>query len=659
MFSNIWNWINYRIPVSKILQLGLDEEIPGGSSFFFTLGSATLFIFILQMVTGIWQLFYYVPTIDHAYDSLNYLRLFVPYGWLIHGLHYWGASAMVVLVGLHMLRVFIWGAYKKPREMTWLIGIALLLLTIGMSFTGAALPWDERGYWAAEVGTSIAGTVPFLGNGLKFLLVGGKMMGQLTLSRFFILHTAIIPGIAIITIAAHMIAFRKFGSIGPWEKSKRNIKGDFWPDQVSKDIIVAVLLFLLLVTLSAFSPPPFTGPADALDTTFTPKPEWNFLFLYQALKFFPGALEVIGTVGIPTLIIFIFASLPFFDKNPERNPFKRPKMMIGGLVFVVLLLTLTVKGYTSKGNYVKEKTPTKQAQTVSVKKIPKLTASALNGKKIFDSHGCIACHTMSGNGGKIGPNLTQEFQRNRSKDWIIVQLKNSKKHNPKSIMPSFSMLSKKELSDLADYILSHHPAHSSSAANSGNSTESSTNTEASQSQSTTSANPGKMDSKSISASANSRTPGPAAAMIGNVAHGALLFKQDCASCHGNDGKGGVPNPGSLKGVVPKLNPISKDLYSKNPQVFANNIDRYIQHGSIPAGPNPALHMFDYGDTYTFTQQQIANIEAYILNLNDVNRAELQVTTFSPKQYFIIIASIFVFVSLIFIFIGIAKKKRKS
>ena len=639
MATNIWKWINDRIPVAKILQLGLDEEIPGGASFFFTLGSATLFIFILQIVTGIWQLFYYVPTVDHAYDSLNYLRLFVPYGWLIHGLHYWGASAMVVLVGLHMLRVFIWGAYKKPRELTWLIGIALLLLTVGMSFTGAALPWDERGYWAAEVGTSIAGTVPFIGSGLKFLLVGGKMMGQITLSRFFILHTAIIPGLALLMISAHLIAFRKFGSVGPWNENKRKISGNFWPDQVSRDVLIAVLLFLLLVTLSAFSAPPFTGPADPLDTTFTPKPEWNFLFLYQALKFFPGALEVIGTVGIPTLVILIFVSLPFFDRRSERNPLKRPAMMTGGFIFVVLLLTLTITGYNSKVKTIQQPKQNK-AKTF------KLSLSAKAGEKLFAKYGCIACHSMSGKGGKIGPDLTNESQKNRTKEWIITQLTNSKKHFPKSIMPPFTMMNTKQLNNLADYLLSPHQAGSTTSDNSELSGQSGTSS--------------SLSSSTTSKSSNSRkqnVPGPAASMIGNVAHGALLFNQDCESCHGTNGTGGIANPGSDYGKVPALNPISKDLFNKNPQIFANNIDKFIQHGSVPGGPNPALKMFDYGDSYTLTQQQIANIEAYILNLNGINRAQLEVTSFSPKQYFLIISIVFAALCVILIFIGISRKRR--
>ncbi len=644
MASKIWKWVNDRMPIATILQLGLDEEIPGGASFFFTLGSATLFIFILQIVTGVWQLFYYVPTIDHAYDSLTFLRLLVPYGWLIHGLHYWGASAMVVLVGLHMLRAFIWGAYKKPREMTWLIGIALLLLTVGMSFTGAALPWDERGYWAAEVGTSIAGTVPFIGSWLKFLLVGGKIMGQLTLSRFFILHAAILPGIAMITIAAHLIAFRKFGSVGPWSHEKRNIKGDFWPDQVVKDVIIVLVLFLILVALSAFAPPPFTGPADPLDTTFTPKPEWNFLFLYQALKFFPGALEVIGTVGIPTIVILIFVSLPFFDRKPERNPVKRPAMMLGGLVFVVLLLTLTISGYKSKSNI--EQPKVKPASKITAA----LSHSAVKGKILFGTYGCTACHTMSGSGGKIGPDLTNESRTGHSKDWLLVQLKDSKKHNPKSIMPSFSMLNEAQLNQLTDFLLSAHPAGSASSGEAS----------AGSAQMSPAINNSSAGNDTGSAGAENRkqndTPGPAADMIGNVAHGALLFRQDCESCHGENGKGGISNPGADSSTVPQLNPVIKTLYNNDPQTFANNIDPFIQHGSTPAGANPSLRMFDYGDSYTLTQQQIANIEAYILSINGVNRAQIKVTSFSPRQYFYIIASVLIGLALALFIFNLKRKK---
>lgn len=653
--NKIWKWINDRIPVAKVLQLGLDEEIVGGASFFFTLGSATLFVFTLQIVTGIWQLFYYVPTVDHAYDSLNFLRLFVPYGWLIHGLHYWGASAMVVLVGLHMLRVFIWGAYKKPHELTWLFGVVLLLLTIALSFTGAALPWDERGYWATEVGTSIAGTTPFIGNGIKYLLLGGNTIGQLTLSRFFIIHTAIIPAITIMIITFHFAAFRKFGSVGPWNEEKRKIKGDFWPDQVAKDMIIGVLIFLLLVTLAAFVQPPFTGPADPLDTTYAPKPEWNFLFLYQALKFFPGSLERLGTVGIPIIVILIFISIPFLDRKSKRNPLKRPAMMFGGFVFLALLFTLTVMGYNSGLKKSLAETKAKPPTT----KATKLSPAALRGQNIFNTNGCVTCHTISGKGGKIGPNLTDESQKGHTKQWIIVQITNPKSHYSKSIMPPFSMLDTTQLKDLADYLLSPHPESTSnlksSAVENSSSQNNSSGSTSGQSAGSSLSNK-KVNNTSAAISSSGKT-GSAADIIGNVALGGMLFNRFCVSCHGQHGGGGVPNPGSLSGQVPPLNPINKNLYSKNPQTFANNIDKIIQHGAVPPGPNPQLKMLDFGDSNALTQQEIANIEAYVLNLNGVERAEIQITSFSPKEYYIIIASTFVVASIIFVFIGFAKKRK--
>ncbi len=341
-------WFNERLPLGGLIRSALDEKIPGRASFFYTLGSATLFVFALQVVTGIWQLFYYVPTTDHAYASLSFLRIQVPYGWLMHGIHYWGANIMAILIALHMIRVFIWGAYKKPRELTWLIGVLFLFLTAGLIFTGAALPWDETGYWASEVGTSIAGTVPLIGNFLEKFLRGGDSMGQLTLSRFFTFHVALIPALAFIIIFFHLIAFRKYGSVGPWKESKRRKIGEFWPDQVAIDLIVSGFIFMFMVWLSAFTPAPFSGPADPSDVAFEPKPEWNFLFLYQLLKVFKGPFEIVGTVVIPTIIVAILVIVPFIDRNESQSPGKRIGMMIGGLLFVGFVLAYTIIGFNSK-----------------------------------------------------------------------------------------------------------------------------------------------------------------------------------------------------------------------------------------------------------------------------------------------------------------------
>jgi ubiquinol-cytochrome c reductase cytochrome b subunit len=617
-FLNIGRWINERWPVAALLRLGFEEDMPGGASFAYIFGSATLILFLLQVVTGICQLFYYVPTIDHAYDSLSYLRTEVPFGWLIHSLHYWGASAMVLLIGLHMVRVFIWGAYKHPRELTWLVGVSLLLVTLGISFTGPTLAWDERGYWVAEVGTSIAGTVPVVGDWVKQLLCGGTTMGQLTLSRFFILHIAILPGILMVLIGIHLIAFRRFGISGPWDEPKRKHIGLFWPDQILDDTVIATLLCFILIALAVYASAPITGPADPLDTSYVPKPEWNFLFLYQALKFFPGRLEPIGTVGIALFIILLLVFLPFIDHRPERNPKKRPFAMAGGLIFIIIVLALAIAGYYSKG--------TKSVQTPSkpVASVAYMSESAREGAELFQSLGCTGCHRVNGIGGTAGPDLSNELLKGRSRRWLTTQIQNPKVNDPQTIMPAFSSLTHQQINALVDYLQSLQysavppPAVTSSFAS------------------------GKEKTVPMHAAIPTSVtkamyplgpPGPAAAIIGSANHGAIIFKQECESCHGPQGTDKIPNPGSDDGTVPSLNPVDRSLFSPDPRVFAENIDRFIQHGSIPNGKNPQFHMPAFGDTNTMTQQAISQIEAYILHLNGVDRAQLAHPGIQPIHFF--------------------------
>lgn len=651
MLLEIKKWFTERLPLGGMIDAMFDEKIPGGASFFYSLGSGTLFVFALQVLTGIWQLFYYVPTIDHAYASVSYIRINVSYGWLINGIHYWGANIMAVLVALHIIRVFVWGAYKKPRELTWLIGVLLLLLVAGLIFTGAALPWDERGYWATEVGTSIAGTVPLIGGFMQKFLIGGESMGQLTLSRFFAFHAVIVPILSITFIIFHLVAFRKHGSVGPWKESRRIKTGDFWPDQVGIDLIVSGFIFVLIVWLSAYYPPPFTGPADPSDTAFEPKPEWNFLFLYQLLKFLKGPLEVIGSVGIPTIIIILFVIVPFIDRKASFNPMKRPGMMIGGFLFVSFVLTFTIIGYYSKppGNSQSTITTstdsTNMVQTSPVSYTLSPTAQA--GKAAFNTNGCVACHMIGGEGGKIGPDLTSEYGNNRSKQWLIDQLINSKKHYPNSVMPLYSTLTQQQLDNLVAYLNTPHQLSASK-----------------DSIVVPIVVRNKMNTDSIKGIEKEETrmkleklglPGEAASIIGNVSVGQKLFETNCVSCHGQVGIGGIPNFGSRFGVVPALNPVSEVLFSKSPKQFAENIDRFIQHGSIPSGSNPSLRMFAYGDSYTLTQPEIANIEAYILDLNNVNRAQIKAPD-SAFTFFYVVFSVYLAIILLAIIFWIRTQK---
>ncbi len=250
----------------------------------------------------------------------------------------------------------------------------------------------------------------------------------------------------------------------------------------------------------------------------------------------------------------------------------------------------------------------------------------------------MACHLMSRSGEKIGPDLTNEYMRNRSKQWLIAQITNSKAHYPNSVMPNYTMLSTEQLGNLAEYLNSAHPEGTKTSTDSL-STVASANTKIS---ADSLVDYTKMKLQKLGA------PEEAASIIGNVVVGRKLFVNNCASCHGVDGKGGEPNYGSKFGVVPALNPVNNALFNKEPQQFADNIDKFIQHGSVPNGSNPALKMFDYGDSYSLTQPQIANIEAFILRLNHVNRAQIESPN-SAKMFFYIASILYLVLMLLLIF----------
>ncbi len=633
MWVSVKTWINERLPIGPVVRWSLEEDIPGGAGFAYVFGSANVILFLLLAVTGVLQLFYYVPTTDHAYESVMYVRLQVAFGWLMHGLHYWCAQAFVVFVGLHLAQVFIWGAYKNPRQMTWLTGVILLLLVAAFAFTGPLLAWDQLGYWAAEVGTSIMGTVPWIGDFLQRFTRGGETMGQATLSRFFIFHVAILPALLVGFIVLHLAAFRQFGGAGSWRAERQRQIGKFWPDQVYKDILVAALIIVVLIGLCVFWRAPITGVADPLGRSLTPKPAWNFLFLYQALKSFRGPWEVLGTVGVPLAIVLLLFFLPFYDRNPERSPRRRPIAIAGGTALVVLILVLTVLGQVSQppspGASAAPGTPqgtppepAAQAEPNKLAVMPSQKAASANvqkGQELYQSTGCAACHKINGQGGVAGPDLSNEGSKGRSADWLVTQTRNPKANNPASIMPPYPALSQEQLENLAAYLLSLRGGAEKPAA--GEKKE-------------LPAVATGAESQQLPMSGKQGPPGEAATLIGGVKLGHMLFADYCSSCHGPEGTDKVPNPGSEKGTVPGLNPINPGLFSDDPSAFAAQIDRIIQHGSLPQGPHPAIYMPAYGYGMTLTQPQIAAIEAHILDLNGVDRARIEHPGMSPRRFFV-------------------------
>jgi len=619
MFSRFNSWINERWPLSAFIRIALEEEMAGGSSFAYVFGSAALVIFLLQAVTGIWQLLYYIPTLAEGYNSLNYLRTEVPFGWLIHGLHYWGANAMIILVLLHISQVFIWGAYKSPHELQWITGVFLFLLTMAMSLTGGALPWDKRSYWLVEVASSAAGSIPVAGDLIRRIMLAGGVIGQLTLSRFFILHAAMLSGALTMIVVIHIVALRKAGNAGPWNEKKRAHKGPFWPDQVFKDGLAASLVIVILIGLCFFSPPPYAGMADPLDASYVPKPEWNFLFFYEALKYFPGRLEVIATMGIPLMGTLVLLLVPFIDRSVERSPSRRPAAMVCWIAGIIMFIGLTLAGAYSNTEGIAPlpapvSTP-KAAAPVS------LSAGEKEGRDIVNAQGCLACHTIGGVGGKIGTDLSAEGLKGHSREWLQDQLNDPKKHNPASVMPSFSALGQVMIGQIIDYLLSLKESTSATAVSL------------------------IQPPAAITSDGPHGQKGKAATIIGSVDHGAILFGKNCSSCHGIRGTGGIANTGSKDGKVPPLNPIDRDEFSSDPNVFAAKIDLYIQHGSRPEGRNPVFSMLSFGDTNALTQQQIADLEAYILHLNGVDRGMIKNPGVTPDIFFIVTVFAFSLIGL--------------
>lgn len=210
MATKILNWLDERLGLRAIYDVTLDRKVPK-VNWWFTLGSASLFLFTMQAITGVFLTVYYVPSPDHAYDSIQFIMNDVTFGWLIRGLHHWGASLMVITVFVHMLRTFFYAAYKFPRELTWLTGVVLLLVTLGMGFTGYLLPWNQRAYWASTVGTQIAGTAPFIGPFILGILRGGSDLSAVTLARFYAVHIWFLPAVIVSMIGVHLYMIIRLG----------------------------------------------------------------------------------------------------------------------------------------------------------------------------------------------------------------------------------------------------------------------------------------------------------------------------------------------------------------------------------------------------------------------------------------------------------------
>jgi ubiquinol-cytochrome c reductase cytochrome b subunit len=424
--TGLWGWLNRRTGLDTLLRAALYEPIPGGARLAYVFGSGLLFIFISQVITGVFLALYYVPSADHAHTTVAYITKAVTAGSFLRSLHAYGASAMVIVLLLHLSQTYIYGAYKGRRELLWLSGCVLFGLVLAMAFTGYLLPWDQKAYFATAVGTNAASEIPWIGESLKRMMRGGTEMGTLTISRFFVAHVFLIPACIFALVASHIFLFRKAGAAGPVTENpyKPEQKSElFYPRQVLMDLSLTALLIIGLGLLCVFAPTQLGPPANPADAQYIPRPEWYYLPIFQWLKYWHGAASVIGILIIPTVLAVAVIALPFLDRSIERRPWKRPAAM-GSYAFVLFaLLGLGLRSQyldahdpglaqqLAKQNNEEEDfmrkpfEPELSSASLAAANVTLADPLAAKGKTVFESQSCNACHGDAGVGTAAGPAL--------------------------------------------------------------------------------------------------------------------------------------------------------------------------------------------------------------------------------------------------------------
>jgi quinol-cytochrome oxidoreductase complex cytochrome b subunit len=344
-------WLDQRTRLGPLVRASLHVRIPMSARTYY-FGGIALFLFGIQVVTGTLLALYYQPTPEAAYKSVQFITSDVSFGWLIRSIHHWAANLMVLMVVLHLIRVFVQGAYKYPRELTWVFGMGLFMVTLGFGFTGYLLPWDQRAFWATVVGTEIAGGVPVIGEPLLLLLRGGTDVGAETMSRFFGIHVLVLPLALGGLLAVHLLLVHQLGIANPKrpEPRARTAGPDterlrpFYPNYILDELVAWYVVLAILVVLASLFPAGLEGQANPLETPPHVKPEWYYLGVYQLLKVVP--IKVVGIL-LPVLGIALLVVWPFLDRSPEVLV-RRRKIVVGAATLVLAgLVVLTVVGYVS------------------------------------------------------------------------------------------------------------------------------------------------------------------------------------------------------------------------------------------------------------------------------------------------------------------------
>lgn len=435
IISAIAAWFDRRLqlgrPVSEIMQ----HPVPRNTaSWAYVFGSASLTLMLLQFATGICLAFVYIPSGDQAWTSLQVLNQRQEWGWFVRALHGWGSNFMVAMVLIHMVQVFLFGAYKFPRELTWIVGVFLLLMTLGMAFTGQVLRFDDDAYWGLGIGASIAARIPLVGSRLVHLMLGGPIIGGETLSRFFAVHVFIVPGSLVAFVGIHLLMVLKLG-INEWPVPGRIVdrktyveeyheltKKDgipFFPDAFRKDLIFSGLIILSVVACAAiFGPIGPKGLPDPTSVHVEPRPDFFFLWSFAALALLPANMETPLLIAGPALVIGFLIALPLMSGTGEKSWLRRPVPAMVVVVILVALAALTHLGLASPWS---PHMDAWSSDPVPARLLAGRTALERQGAAVFQAKQCRDCHSLGGEGGQRGPALDEVAVR-LTPDQLIRQV---------------------------------------------------------------------------------------------------------------------------------------------------------------------------------------------------------------------------------------------
>jgi ubiquinol-cytochrome c reductase cytochrome b subunit len=415
----VYNWFERRLGLAQPAIDVAEHQVPANtSSWWYVFGSAATVLLILQIVTGILLALVYAPTASQAWSSLQFLDHHVTLGWFLRAIHGWGSDFMVAVVLIHLAQVFLFGAYKFPRELTWIVGVFLLLCTLGMAFTGQVLRFDQDAYWGLGIGASILSRVPWIGGALVDIMLGGPIIAGQTLSRFFAFHVFVIPGTLLALVAVHLWMVLRLG-INDWPMpgrivSKKTYVAEyhhltektgipFVPDAAWKDAVFAAAILLAVMACAlVFGPFGPTGQPDPTIIQTAPKPDFAFLWIYAVLAYLPPSLETALMFIAPIVIIGAMLLLPLVSPEGEKHWSRRP---VAVLMLAVIAVTLGV--FTRLGMYTPW-SPVMNAWSsdpVPAADLKERTPIERAGAIVFENKQCRNCHSIGGQGGMRGPAL--------------------------------------------------------------------------------------------------------------------------------------------------------------------------------------------------------------------------------------------------------------